>query len=122
MSLTQYKINLTEDLISELTDVNSDDPEGGIIVKAVKTDGSGETLDINIINTGNIDLTVRTDDATADPSNMEPTEDEIGNINPEEQAAMDAVKQEIVAGENAFESRGFKSKNTISSFDEFLKS
>ncbi len=122
MSLTQYKINLTEDLISELTDVNSDDPEGGIIVKAVKTDGSGETLDINIINTGNIDLTVRTDDATADPSNMEPTEDEIGNINPEEQAAMDAVKQEIAAGENAFESRGFKSKNTISSFDEFLKS
>jgi 2-oxo-4-hydroxy-4-carboxy--5-ureidoimidazoline (OHCU) decarboxylase len=122
MELTKYKINLTKDHMEELSDVSGDDLEKGIIVKAVKTDGSGEVLDILVANTSDMAPVVAADDTTADTSSMEQTEDEIGNVNPEEQAAMDAVKQEIVDGENALESRGFKSKNTISSFDEFLKS
>lgn len=119
MNLAKYKISLTDDLITELTDTSSGGDEDGIIVKAVKTDGSGEIIDINIINSGNL---APIDTSKPDTLDQENADGEIGNINPEEKAAMEIARQEIVDGKDTFESKGFESRNTISSFDKFLKS
>jgi hypothetical protein len=102
-----YKVSLTDENIKDLMD----DPEmDGITIEAISDEGS------------KVMITLTKGDAVSSEDmpmeEMPPSEEdvnaEVGNIAPEEQAAMDSA-------EMAQESIGFTNESTIRSFDNFLK-
>lgn len=103
-----YTINLTEDHLKEL----SDDPEmDGITLEASAEDGSKIMVNLTKEDTISLDDTAMEE---VPSSEEEAANAEVGNIAPEEQAAMNST-------EMAQESIGFTNESTVHSFDKFLK-
>lgn len=102
---TKYKLDLTQDHLNAI----ADDPEmDGITLEAKAEDGSKVMVTL-------IKSDIVKPDATqgAEEVSTEIEADEmIGNVAPEEQAAMQAAQ----------ESKGFTNESRVFSFNEFLKS
>ncbi len=104
----KYTVNLTDENIQALMD----DPEmDGITLEGTATDGT--KVQVTMVKTAAADM--KTDATVEEPVDTMSTEDdsaELGNIAPEEEAAMMNATEE---------SYGFTNESTISSFDNFLK-
>jgi hypothetical protein len=102
---TKYKLVLTQDHLNEI----NDDPEmDGITLEAKAEDGNKVT--VTLIKS---DIVKPKENLEESPVEVEAEADEmIGNVAPEEQAAMQATQENI----------GFTNESRISSFNQFLKS
>ena len=102
---TKYKLVLTQDHLNEI----NDDPEmDGITLEAKAEDGSRVT--VTLIKS---DIVKPKENLEESPIEAEVEADEmIGNVAPEEQAAMQATQENI----------GFTNESRIASFNQFLKS
>lgn len=102
---TKYKLVLTQDHLNEI----NDDPEmDGITLEAKAEDGSKVT--VTLIKS---DIVKPKENLEESPVEVEAEADEmIGNVAPEEQAAMQATQENI----------GFTNESRIASFNQFLKS
>ena len=102
---TKYKLVLTQDHLNEI----NDDPEmDGITLEAKAEDGSRVT--VTLIKS---DIVKPKENLEESPVEAEVEADEmIGNVAPEEEAAMQATQENI----------GFTNESRIASFNQFLKS
>lgn len=100
----KYTINLTDENIQSITD----DPEmDGITLEASAEDGS--KVMVNLVKT----MATAEQPAAEETVETEDESAEIGNIAPEEEAAMQAEGME--------ENIGFTNESAIKNFDSFLK-
>lgn len=102
---TKYKLVLTQDHLNEI----NDDPEmDGITLEAKAEDGSRVT--VTLLKS---DIIKPKENLEESPVEAEVEADEmIGNVAPEEEAAMQATQENI----------GFTNESRIASFNQFLKS
>ena len=102
---TKYKLVLTQDHLNEI----NDDPEmDGITLEAKAEDGS--RVMVTLIKS---DIVKPKENLEESPVEAEVEADEmIGNVAPEEEAAMQATQENI----------GFTNESRIASFNQFLKS
>lgn len=100
---TKYKLDLTQDHLNAITD----DPEmDGITLEAKAEDGS--KVMVTLIKS---DITKPEENLEESPVEVE-TDEMIGNVAPEEQAAMQAAQERT----------GFTNESRVLSFNSFLKS
>lgn len=106
----KYKLNITDDHLAAL----NDDPNMEGISLEAKDDAGNKVL-VTLVKNELIDPTQRVEseneiEEMPDAISNETEEEIIGNVTPEETAAMKA------------ESIGFTNESVIASFDQFLKS
>ena len=100
---SKYKLNLTDEHIKELME----DPEmDGITLEATTDEGSKVMITLTKSNM------MPSDEMPSDEMSSE-EEGELGNVAPEEQAALDAAMTQ--------ENVGFTNESTIKTFNNFLK-
>jgi hypothetical protein len=105
---SKYKLNLTDEHIKELME----DPEmDGITLEATTDEGSKVMITLTKSNMMPSDE-MPSDEMSSDEMSSE-EEGELGNVAPEEQAALDAAMTQ--------ENVGFTNESTIKTFNNFLK-
>ena len=105
---SKYKLNLTDEHIKELME----DPEmDGITLEATTDEGSKVMITLTKSNMMPSDE-MSSDEMPSDEMSSE-EEGELGNVAPEEQAALDAAMTQ--------ENVGFTNESTIKTFNNFLK-
>jgi len=104
---TKYKLVLTQDHLNEI----NDDPEmDGITLEAKAEDGSRVT--VTLIKSDIVKPKENLEESPVEVEAEVEADEMIGNVAPEEQAAMQAAQENI----------GFTNESRIASFNQFLKS
>lgn len=100
---TKYKLNITD---AHLVELNDDSDMDGVTLEATSDDGNRVMVTLVKSDTVNPQKTETQEVDTIENSD----EEVIGNVSPEEEAAMETEKA------------GFTNESRVNSFDQFLKS